>query len=262
MDGMNFPGFRIGGPRLAPWVCGLLLLLLLSARPVRAQLWEAIDPGMLNAVLTNMFGTNAAFSSVAEIELPGEGAAGRLKMAAGCCRLDGKFRIYVDTDKIEGLKMPGQAKRIGLGRIVSIVRPDKGAVFEVFPDAQGYIEKGIPAGPAVAKEAFRNLERTWLGDEVIDRHPCQKYALTVKQGGEEAQIGFLWAAADLRGFPVQIQLGDADDKSPIVIRFRGIKFARLDASLFEVPTSFQRYDGIAELYQARANRTPVAPPRK
>jgi hypothetical protein len=233
------------------------LLPLLWARPGSAQFADAIDARTLSTVLTNLFGTNTAFSSVADIELTTELSGRRLKLTAGCCRLDGSFRIYVDTDKLEGLKMPGLAKRTGLGRVVNVVRPDKGAMFEIFPDAQSYIEKRIPAGPAEIKEAFQNLERKFLGEEVVARHPCRKYGLVAKQGNESAQIGTIWVASDLRDFPVQVRVGGDDDKSPIMIQFKDIKFVRLQAALFEVPTSFQRYAGIAELYEARAKRDPA-----
>jgi outer membrane lipoprotein-sorting protein len=69
-----------------------------------------------------------------------------------------------------------------------------------------------------------------VGTETVDGHPCDKWEFT----GKDAQT--VWIAQDLH-FPIKTQHADGS-----TIEFTNIKPGPQDASVFQVPAGYQKFD--------------------
>jgi hypothetical protein len=131
--------------------------------------------------------------------------------------------------------------------MATILRPDKRVTMVVCPALQSYAE--IPMSNEEAAEWDQNfkMEKTSLGKETIDGHPCEKKKAPVidPKGGKLDAI--VWEASDLRGFPVQIQINQPE--ATVLMRYREVRLSRLDPKLFEAPPGFTRYDSMEKLMQ-------------
>src|SRR5207249_2517026 len=95
--------------------------------------------------------------------------------------------------------------------------------------------------PLPKEETAANLkvEKTTLGKETVDGHPCAKNQVVVKNGTNVVLTATTWNASDLKDFPVQVVTKEKDMTS--IMHFQEILFVRLDAKQFEPPAGFKQY---------------------
>jgi hypothetical protein len=121
-------------------------------------------------------------------------------------------------------------------RMVSIFRPDKKATFVLYPRIKKYLTLPLAKGESEAMEKGLEMEKTALGKETIDGHPCVKSEVLVKNQRGPVLRATTWNAADLKDLPIQIQTKEKD--TTVTMRFRQIQFAKPDPKQFEVPADY------------------------
>lgn len=229
-------------------VCALALLLAAAQCP--AQMPSFNQPGM-NAAMTKLFGNITAFSAKAQVRMLDRAEKETMSLPMDFIMLEGKIRLEVDLAQIKSKEftpeMLATFKQMAMDKMVSIVRPDKKATLVIYPALQVYAEVPMPMEDVADLEKTYKVERTALGKETLDGHPCEKNRVNVVNGNGGRQEAVVWNAADLKEFPVQMQMNQPE--ATVLMRYRDVQFARPEAKLFEAPTGFTKYDSMEKLMQ-------------
>ncbi|HEX7861383.1 MAG TPA: hypothetical protein VF773_13705 [Verrucomicrobiae bacterium] len=205
-----------------------------------------------------LFGENKAFSADALIEVKMQESD--ISMPAKMAFLDGKTRLEMDTTKMKGAALPPQAleqmKQMGMAEMVTISRPDKKESYLVYPGLKSYAATpDQQAATPAASEA--EPKKTEIGKEKIDGKDTTKYKVVMKDDQGKDQEATVWIASDLKNFPVRIQT--VNDGVPSTITFSNVKLEKPDASSFEPPTDFQRYNDMGAMVREQMMKR-MAPP--
>jgi len=216
--------------------------------PLSAHAFWGSDPTDTSEVLAQLFGKNTAFTATANMSV--KNRKGKETQAAEMeyAFLDGKLRIEIDMTKTKaGAKRPeqmGAMADMGLGKMVTLVRPDKKTTYIVYPGLKAYCE--APKTLATKSDGTApKMDRTELGKETIDGHPCTKSKVVLTDTAGKAIEMRVWNATDLRDFPLQTEM-DTDDGT-VVTTFKNVKLVKPDAAQFDPPTNFTRYDSVQEM---------------
>jgi hypothetical protein len=86
------------------------------------------------------------------------------------------------------------------------------------------------------------LEKTLLGKETLDGHPCEKSKVIMTDANGKRSEALVWAATDLKDFPIQIQTTEKGET--VILRYAKIQTTKPDAKLFEVPAGYTTYDSM------------------
>lgn len=238
--------------RLASWP--LLAALILMTPVSQAQMPGRMPgggPGM-NAALTKLFGDIKGFSSQVEARILDKNQKETTSLAMQFALLDNQVRTELDMSSIKGAQMPPDAvasmKQMGMDKIISIVRSDRNAMLLIYPGLKSYAEMTMPQGEGAASDEDVKIQKTALGKETIDGHPCTKNKVVITPKSGESQEAIVWNASDLKDFPIQMQMTDNDNT--VVMKYKDIKMAKPDAQLFEAPAGFTRYNDMQQLMGA------------
>ena len=203
----------------------------------------------MNAAMIRLFGDIKGFSAQAELQVLDSSQVEIITMPMKFALLDQKFRIETDAARVKNKNMPtgmtNALKRWGLARVVSLIRPDKGLVYVIYPDQKALLRFPLPddGGSATPK-----ITRTAVGKELIAGHPCTKNKVVITAGHGQPVEATTWEASDLKGFPVQIQTQERGNTS--LMRFRDIQLAKPEAAQFEPPSGYTEYSDQEELGRA------------
>lgn len=225
--------------------------LLLAGAGAQAQMPGAGGPLGMSATLTKLFGDIKAFSAKAEVQV----LDGSQKEVAGMpmdfAMLDKMVRVELDLTQAKSSTMPPgaaeQLKSMGMAQVVSIVRPDKKLVYVMYPQQKMMMSMPLNKANADTPGKDSKIEKTPLGKETVDGHPCVKNKVAFTGDNGEKIEATTWEASDLKDFPVKIQTKDKGNTS--TIRFQNIQFAKPDAKLFEIPGGYTEYKSPQELMQ-------------
>ena len=263
----RFPAYRVADDymnlvlRFKAWLL-LVSVFGLSAVSVQAQLLDS--SAGLGAGLVKLFGETKAFSARANVHVFTTNRQEVLRGPMNFALLDGRMRMEFDLAAMQGPSVPaGQIKlmsQAGLNQIASIVRLDKRVVHNVFTRAGGYIDLEITADEAQVAQGSTQVQRTPLGKETIDKHPCTKNKVVVKNAkGLSLLEATTWNASDMNEFPVQIMVQSREGTT--MVRFSQVQTARPAASLFDPPARFTKHDDLNSLLVA-AMRKSIPPVTK
>ena len=139
-------------------------------------------------------------------------------------------------------------KQMGMEKMATILRPDKRLTMVVCPALQSYAEIPMSNEEAVEWDQNFKMEKTSLGKEAIDGHPCEKNRVVLIDGKGARQEALVWNATDQKDFPVQIQLKQPE--ATVVMQFKDVQMVRPDAKQFEAPAGYAKHDSIEKLMQA------------
>jgi hypothetical protein len=160
---------------------------------------------------------------------------------------DGKVRSEIDLSKSSGNfppQMVEQVKSMGMDRTVFISLPDQNTSYIVYPAKQAYVEQPIArAGPAEPPQS--RIERTRLGTDQVDGHPCVTARVVMTDSAGRRSEALVWEATDMKNFPIQVQI--TDNGTTITTRFTNVNTQRPEAAMFEPPPDFKRYNSLQEL---------------
>jgi hypothetical protein len=212
---------------------------------------NAGPPGW-NAAMTKLFGDVKAFTAKADTRMLDKSGQETMSLAGmNFALLDEKVRVEVDMTQMKSAQMPAGAmdglKQMGMDRVISIVQTEKKNVCLVYPGLEACVDMPIPeeAGGTDLKD-FK-LETTKVGNETLDGQACVKNQVIITDAKGQKREAFVWNAAALKDFPIQIQLTEGDNT--VVMRYRDIQFAKPDAKQFEIPAGYARYASIQEFMQ-------------
>ena len=163
--------------------------------------------------------------------------------------LDGKTRLEIDTSQLKHQGIPPAGKRqMGIDKEVIIQRPDLKATYLVFPRLKSYVKRQLSPDEAAVLDKGTKLEKTELGREEVDGHPCVKDKVILTTGDGQKHEVLVWLASDLKGFPVKVQLTDRGTIETTT--FQEAQFIKPDAKLFEPPPGFTEYSDFMEMMEA------------
>jgi hypothetical protein len=231
--------------------------LLFAINPARAQ------PGgggggqggpHFSGALVKLFGDNAAFTASVRVEADGASIGQAMTMDSTMSLLDGMTRFDMDMSKMHGPNIPPQAveqmKQLGLDKVVTVSVPDKKVARLIYPTIKAYAETPISESDA-AKAADFKMEVKESGSETVEGHDCVKNKVVVTGTDGVAHESTVWNAKDLNNFPVKIQM--TEHGTQMTMTFKDVKLQKPDASLFNPPSDFKKYDSMMSLMMSRMN---------
>jgi hypothetical protein len=232
----------------------IIMIAALAASSALAQMGPFGGAGniAMNPTMAKLFGNNTAASAKAQVTINDSAHGQNMEMAMNMSMLDGKARMEMDMSQIKGGRMPpnaaAQMKKMGMDKMVIVSLPEKKLSLMMYPSLHAYAEMSTE-NAQVPNQADKNtkIDKTSLGKETIDGHDCEKFKvlITTDQGAHhEATV---WSATDLKDFPVQVQM--AESGNDITIKFRDVKLEKPDASLFDAPSDFTKYESPQALMQ-------------
>jgi len=234
-----------------------LVALLLSgfALPGWAQgMGKSQDP---SGELSKLFPKDAAFTAKAEINAKMRRGQ-QMTMELVYSMLDGKVRTEIDMTKMKSPDMPPQAmaqmKQMGMGEMVNIVWPEKKVVYIIYPGLKAYCEMPLPEAKAAGEKAPEpKVEKTELGRETVDGHPCVKSKVIITDEKNRKIEALVWEATDLKNFPIQSEM-TTEDGTTVKTLFKEINQTKPDAAKFAPPADFKKYASMQELMMANMQR--------
>ena len=155
----------------------------------------------------------------------------------------------MDMSGMKGGRMPPEAaanmKQMGMDKTVTITLPQEKMRYMIYPGLDAYIASGIQNPEAAKPESDFKVETTDLGKDTVDGHPCvkKKAVVTDKEGNKHEST--IWTATDLQEFPIKIETTEHGQKMTML--YKNVKLSKPDASLFETPSSYKKYDNQMDL---------------
>ncbi|HWX20351.1 MAG TPA: DUF4412 domain-containing protein [Candidatus Binatia bacterium] len=198
-----------------------------------------------------LFGDNSSFSATMEMQTKGASADDAMTMPGKISFDQGKSRFEMDLTQMKSDKMrpeaAAQMKSMGMDKMITISRPDKKVSYLIYPGMQAYAETPLQDPSAGAAASDFKFETTELGKETVDGHDCvkNKAVVTDKEGNLHESI--IWNATDLKKFPVKIE--QAEQGTAVTMLFKDVKLSGPEASLFEPPSDFTKYDSMQTMMQ-------------
>jgi hypothetical protein len=214
--------------------------ILLASQAAFAQLPSASSGTGVNGAFVKLFGSASAFTAKAETRVLDQSQNPLVRMPMEFAALDGKVRLDINLSQVQSKDFtPGALatlKQAGMDRMVSIFRPDKKISYVIYPGVQSYQELTQSKAETEAAEKGLKLEKSALGKETLDGHPCVKNKVAVKSGKEQVLDAVVWNATDLKDFPIQIEMKEKD--RTVRMHVSDVRFVKPDAKQFEVPATY------------------------
>lgn len=234
-----------------------LATLVAGAEAARAQVPGLGGGNAMNGAMIALFGSNTEFSARADIRMLNNAQKEMVDMPFNYAFSEGKMRMEIDLSQFKSAQTPmpflPTMKQYGMDQMIDIARPDKQLTWSVYPRARAYAEITNSPEERAALTAKYTFEKSPLGTENVDGHPCEKDKVTLTGPKGEKTDATIWCAKDLRMFPVQMQLpGDAG--STVWLKFQDVRLAAPDARQFEPPSALTKYDSSETLIAALAKR--------
>ena len=161
---------------------------------------------------------------------------------------NGNFRAELDPQKPKDRKPAdsgGGSFGRGLNQISYITSAEQPVMWMVYSALRGFVEKDDPLADY---RATPRVEKSDLGKDTVDGHPCTKRQVVVTATSGASNAFTVWEADDLNGVPVEILF--AKDETKIKVMLSDISTNLPDADLFRVPDTMKRYDSQDELMTA------------
>lgn len=215
---------------------------------VQAQMPGGQPPRDPCAVLAKFFSKEAEFSASAKIVIAGKKASDNQTLTTRLAVSGRKMRNEMDMTKMSNVPAADKEgmKQMGMDQMVILALPEKS--YMVFPNLKSYCDMPVPKK---GKDEDK-LEKTELGSETIEKHPCKKSKLTLTDKDGKTAEAIVWEAIDLKDFPIQYQTVEKDQTTTTT--FTDIKMEKPDAALFELPKDYKQYGGMQEMIMGNMQR--------
>jgi hypothetical protein len=238
-------------------------LLICSGSLLRAQM-PGNNAGPMNTAMLKLFGKNTNFIARTEVRMLDKTQKETMSATLPMSMLGGKMRTEIDMAQMKGAllspQVVAQMKQMGADKTISIVRPDKQATYLVYPSLKAYVQMPLSEADKQALLKEPKLEKTALGKETIDGHPCAKNKIVIKDDKGLAQEAIVWTATDLKDFPIQIQTKESD--ATVLMKLRDVQFAKPDAKQFDLPADYAKYESMQQLQQVMMQKMMQSLPKK
>jgi hypothetical protein len=209
-------------------------------------------PMTFDPSLAKFFEEGIAFSANMEVitTLP------NTKWPVRVALLKGMTRIDMDITQMEDRTSPAEAeawkhyvgnmKKAGSAESVSIFNPSRKSLFIVLPRLNAYLQKPIEEKQLDELKKRPKYEKTELGKETIDGHPCVKYKVSFNKDVMdvwrtwESSAAILWCASDLKGCPIRIEVFDSTGNTNSTLVLKDVVLKAPESRLFEPPKGFKK----------------------
>jgi hypothetical protein len=222
------------------WLLVALLIVLLTGEPGVAQVSAPGSPTGINAAFLKLFGAVTSFTAKVETQMFDPSQKEIVRMPMDFAALDSQVRLEINLAQAQSQEFTASTlaglKQAGMDRVVSVFRPDKKVTYIIYPGVQSYMILPLAKGDAEALEHGFTLKKSALGKETIDSHPCVKNKVTVSNDKGPVLEAVTWNAADLKDFPLQIQMNQKDNK--VLMRFSQVRLVKPDAKQFDLPPNY------------------------
>jgi hypothetical protein len=225
---------------LRAWFLAALFIVLLTRQAVVAQVAAVGSPTGINAAFVKLFGAVNSFTARVETQMFDPSQKELVRMPMDFAALDDQVRLEIDLSQAKSKDLTASAlagvKQAGMDRVVSVFRPDKKVTYIIYPGVQSYLILPLAKGDVEALEQGLTLKKSALGKETVDGHPCVKNKATVSNAKGPVLEAITWNAADLKDFPLQIQMNQKDNK--VIMRFSQVRLVKPDAKQFDLPPNY------------------------
>jgi hypothetical protein len=230
---MNTLAFRIRLP-------AALLVGMLSLNAAYAQASATGTPASINTAFVKLFGTVDAFTAKVDTRVLDVYQQEKVRLLMDFASADGKVRYEFSLAQMQSKELTpakiASLKESGMERIVGLFRPDKKVTYIVYPGMQSYLSMPLAKEDIDDYEKGAKVEKSPLGKETLDGHQCVKNNCVIKDSRGTALQAVTWNAADLKDFPLQIEI---KEKGNIVrMHFTQIQFTKPGPQQFEVPPAY------------------------
>lgn len=216
--------------------------------PVSGQVPNASPPGV-NATLAKLFANFSGFTAKVNIRVLDKDQNETTATPMDFAFLDKKVRMDVDLSKLRSKQltpeMALQIKQSGMEQLSTILRPDKRETYTALHAVRACLVSPMAPEELDAMAKPPKVEKTTLGKETIDGHPCVKTQLVMTDGKGEKREALTWNATDLKEFPIQIQT--TEKENTLVMHFTEVQLTKPDASRFDPPAGYATYKDMQEL---------------
>ncbi len=131
----------------------------------------------------------------------------------------------------------GEKMRTEMQGATSITRPDKKVAWVLLPEQMMYMEQPLDPRNLVATtdKPQGEVERTRVGQEMVDGKVCQKFKVVYTYQGRKDAV-YQWICA---GMKMPVKTASLDGAWSM--EFRNLQYGPQQASLFEVPAGYKRF---------------------
>lgn len=229
----------------------VIALLLVSSSPLLQAQMPGGSATPMNAAMLKMFGKNTNFTAKADVRMLDNAQKETMSLGFAMALLDGKMRAEMDMAQIKNVMMTpqmiAQMKQMGADRTIYVVRPDLKANYVIYPSLKAYAQMPMSDADKQALGKDPKIQKTPLGKETIDGHPCVKNKVVVTDEKGQAQEATVWNATDMKDFAIQMQIKETN--SNVIMKFKDVQLAKPNAKEFEPPAGYTKYQSIEEIQQ-------------
>ena len=143
-------------------------------------------------------------------------------------RAGDKMRMDMDMSTMaQGAAMPS-----AMSKMTMLQRGDQKLSYTLYPNAKKFMKRAEQA-PGKRGNAPK-VEKVKVGSEVIDKHPSDKYKVTITSSDGLVQEGYIWNARDLDKMTIRSEIENNEMRT--TTEFKNIVLETPPAALFEVPS--------------------------
>jgi outer membrane lipoprotein-sorting protein len=159
-------------------------------------------------------------------------------------KIKGTSKLHVAPEKMRMEMSPPD----GTGKMITIVRQDKGVYWMVMPGQKMYMERQIE------EEEMDSLMQTYkdsqveedLGTEKVNGYECSKKRVTTTHkimGTKRKSVITIWQSPKI-DFPLKTQTEDGE-----ITELRNIRKGRQPSKLFEPPAGYEKMENMMQMFQ-------------
>jgi len=152
-----------------------------------------------------------------------------------------KMKMEMDMTKMMEASGAKDASQSPMSKMTMLNRGDKKTGYTLYPNAQKYMVHTA----AEQQDEKPKVEKTKVGSETIDGHPCDKYKVVITYKSEKPQEGFIWNARDLGGMTIKSEVENKDYK--MTTELKKIVLKSSPASVFEIPQGYTESKDFMEI---------------
>ncbi len=152
-----------------------------------------------------------------------------------------KMKMEMDLTKMMQAAGASDASQSPMSRMTMLNRGDKKTSYTLYPNVKKYMVHT----DAEEQDEKPKVEKTRVGSETIDGHPCEKYKVVITYKNEKPQEGFIWNAKDLGGMTIKSEVENKDFK--VTTELKNIVLKSSPASVFEIPQGYAESKDFMEI---------------
>ena len=152
-----------------------------------------------------------------------------------------KMKMEMDMTKMMEGSGAKDASQSPVSKMTMLNRGDKKTGYTLYPNVQKYMVHTA----AEQQDEKPKVEKTKVGSETIDGHPCDKFKVVITYKSEKPQEGFIWNAKDLGGMTIKSEVENKDYK--MTTELKKIVLKSSPASVFEIPQGYTESKDFMEI---------------